>query len=346
MRVEVEVSVKELSKIFRMINKYVGKEVDLEHLLEELLKRGLSSSDFLFLVLSKLQELGTIKGKPGKIFIKSKVKKEVEKKIVENLVREIKRRKKIVVTPLEVAKFYQCPRRFYLEKVTMSKEFKEKRGRVWNGEALHLAVKLFIENLMKREVEDLILQIPRIAISRYKNRVTISEKSIGEFLLKLLKLIKDEKLVMFFTERTLFSLKHGLIGTPDVIAKKDDGSLIPIDVKLGKFEKKKGIKKEHLLQSVGEAFLIEDFFRKKVEFSYLIYFQSNSVVKIKISDEVKREFLFYKKKLEKVATDRKIPGKSKIPNAERRVCKGCHVKPICENIENLSKLKRRIRKSI
>lgn len=337
MRTRIEVNPREINRIVRIINTHVNEKVFVKNLLIELLVKKVSSSDYFFILLSKLQELDVIDGKRDFILIKKNISEKLLTRLKKGIIEEVEKRRKIFVTPLEVAKFYQCPRRFYLEKITMSKEFKKERGRAWNGEVLHLATQMFINNLMKRRVRELITEIPRIAMNRYKGKITIKEKTISNFLLKLYRLIRDEKFDILISERTLLSMKRGLIGTPDIIAGNE--RWIPIDVKLGKIDKR-GIKKEHLLQSVGEALLIEDFLRSRIDECYLIYFQSSSVVKVKLTKELKKEFMFYKRGLEKVAMEKNIPPMSKLSNARSRVCRGCHVKPVCDHIEELARLKK------
>ncbi|MCD6403158.1 MAG: PD-(D/E)XK nuclease family protein [Candidatus Aenigmarchaeota archaeon] len=343
MRIGVEINERIFSRIFKILNDHVSETVKLEDLLLELLENGINSSDYLFLILSKLEKRGFVKGGKGQVEILKVVDKETRKEIKEDVILELERNKKIFVTPLEVAKFYQCPRRLYLEKVTMSRQFKKERGRVWDGEALHLSAKLFVENLLRAPVENLIERVPSLALEKYKGQVTINKNDLKEFLRNFYDLINQEKFKLIFTERTLESLKLGLVGTPDIIAKKENGEYIAIDIKLGKFDRRKGVKKEHLLQNIGEALLIESFFRTRVKKIYLVYFQSNTVVDINLNDMLRDEFLRFKKSLERVVTKNVIPRKSKLPNAKNRVCKGCHVKPVCENIEELLKLKKRIR---
>lgn len=340
MRTEIEVDPREISGILRIINEYLNEKIFMKDLLIEILKKGVSSSDYLFIILSKLQDMGLVEGKHGVLFIKKKIDVDIDNRIKNNLIKEISKKKKIFVTPLEVAKFYQCPRRFYLEKIVSSRQFKRKRGKVWDGEVLHLAVHIFIENLFKNEVEELIKKIPRFTLNKYIGKTTLSEKDIEDFLSKLHQLIREEKFNLLLSERTLLSIKDGLMGTADIIAKNEEDEFIPIDIKLGNIDRR-GIKKEHLLQSTGEALLVEDFLRTRINASYLIYFQAGSAVKIKLDNLMKKEFISYKKMLEKVSIKKMIPSMSNLPNARNRVCKGCHVKPTCDNIEELNRLKGR-----
>jgi CRISPR/Cas system-associated exonuclease Cas4 (RecB family) len=150
-------------------------------------------------------------------------------------------------------------------------------------------------------------------------------------------MMKNEKFSKVFTEKSFESFKVGLAGTPDLICIKNDGGIVPIDIKLGTLSRM-GIKEEHLLQSIGEAILVEDYFRKRVDYSYLIYFGSNSLVKVGFNDERKEKFIGYKKRIEKISSAPFIPEKSLVDNYRRRVCVGCHVKSACNNIEDLRRI--------
>ena len=335
MRTEIEIDNRDIVKIVKTINNHSNQEILIYDLLLELLNKKVPSSDYLFIILSKLQEKRIVNGKHDYLFIKEGIKENFLKYLKKELAREIFRKRGIFVTPLEIGKFYQCPRRFYLEKVVLSRQFKKEYGGVWDGEVLHLAVKTFIENISEKDVDKSINTIARMSMEKYKNKTTITEKSVADFLIKLHELIKDENFNFLISERTLLSIKRGLMGTPDIIAKNEKGEFVPIDIKLGRIDKM-GIKKEHILQNVGEALLIEDFFRKKIDRTYLIYFQANSAIKVDLTDKMKKEFMLLKKELERVSTKKIIPPTSRLENAEARVCKGCHVEPACHNIEKLS----------
>ena len=340
MRTEIEVYPNEIARIVKIINGYLNKEILIKDLLIELLRKKVSSSDYLFLLLSKLQGLGLVEGKRGVLKIKDRIDDKLLSKLERKLNEEISRKRRIFVTPLEVAKFYQCPRRFYLEKVVLSRQFKKERGRVWDGEVLHLAVKTFIDNIMKKNVDELVTEIPKSIMSKYIGKTTITEKAIGDFLLKLYQLIKDEKFNFLTSERTLLSMKRGVMGTPDIIARNESGEFVPIDIKLGRIDKR-GVKKEHVLQNTGEALLVEYFLRTKINISYLIYFQASSVIRVQLTDDIKKEFISYKKMLERISTKKRIPYMSRLPNARSRVCRGCHVRPACDNIEGLIRIRGR-----
>jgi len=340
MRTEIEVDSREIANIVRIINNHLNEEVLVKDLLTELLNKRISSSDYLFLLLSKLQGLGLVDGRRDILIIRERVDDKLLSSLQNKIIREISRKKKIFVTPLEVAKFYQCPRRFYLEKVVLSRQFKRERGKVWDGEVLHLAVQRFIDNFRKKNVNDLASEVTESAMIKYVGKTTITEKVISDFLLKLYQLINDEKFNFLISERTLLSMKRSLMGTPDIIARNDAGEFIPIDIKFGRLDRR-GVKKEHMLQNIGEALLVEDFLRTKVNRSYLIYFQASSVIKVRLTDDIKKEFTSFKRGLERISMRKTIPHVSRLPNAKARVCKGCHVRPACDNIEELIRMKGR-----
>ena len=336
MHVGIEIKDKDVYTIIQILNSRLGEEVKLEEILVELLKRGGSSSDLLFLILQKLEKNGFVKGVRGVL----KIERKIEKGYAEKIKREIKKKfqnyRKLFVTPLEVAKFYQCPRRLFLEKVVLAKQYKEAKGRTWDGEVVHLAVNLFIKNLLKKPVEELVQESIKISMKKYEGKITINEEDLKDFLFRFYELLREENFKKIFTEKTFESFKHGLTGTPDLVGIKEN-SIIPIDLKLGRISRR-GVKEEHILQNVGESILIEDFFRKSVDTAYLIYFGSRSLVKLEISEELKKKFLSYKKQIERMCRIGKIPEKGKLPNLKRRVCLGCHVRPSCENIEMLRRI--------
>jgi CRISPR/Cas system-associated exonuclease Cas4 (RecB family) len=335
MRTEIEIDDRDIIKTVKTINNHLNQEILIDDLLLELSDKRVQSSDYLFIILSKLQKKKIVYGRHDHLFIRESIKENFLNYLKKELSIEILSKKRIFVTPLEIGKFYQCPRRFYLEKVVLSRQFKKEFGGVWDGEVLHLAVKTFIDSINEKDVDKSINKIARMSMEKYKGQTTITEKSIVDFLIKLNKLIEEENFNFLIPERTLLSIKRGVMGTPDIIAKNEKDEFVPIDIKLGRIDRM-GIKKEHLLQNVGEALLVEDFFRKKIDRTYLIYFQADSAIKVDLTNGLKKGFMLLKKELERVSTKKIIPNMSRLENAESRVCKGCHVKPACDNIENLS----------
>ncbi len=326
---------KDISTVLQILSS-ATEDVKLEDILMQLIAKNISSSDLLFLVLQKLREDGHVDGSKGILKIDSLSDEEV-KKVSDEIIKEIGRNRKLFVTPLEISKFYTCPRRLFLEKIVLSKQFKERFGKTWDGEVIHTAISLFIRNLGKGETDELVDEVTKEAIEKYKDKTTLSEEKVKEFILKFNDLVKEEKFSTIYTERTFESFKIGLIGTPDLICIKEDGGVVPIDIKLGRLNDR-GVKEEHLLQLTGESILIEDFFRKDVIYSYLVYFESNSLAKVEISNEMKRRVIGYKRRIENILERGRIPDKSRLYNFKSRVCLGCHVKPACDNIEALSRM--------
>lgn len=333
MHVGIREKDKDVLTILKILNVNVGKKVRLDEILIQLLIKNISSSDLLFMILQKLRRDGYLEGKKGVLFVVKKIENHEIKKIVKEIKNELMKNKKIFITPLEVSKFYQCPRRLWLEKIVLSKQYKEKKGKVWDGEALHLAVSLLVKSMIKGENK--VNEIVENVIKKYKNKTTLGKEKLFDFLNKFYSFIVNEEPFKLFPEKTIESFKIGLVGTPDIIVINKKNEVFPIDIKLGKVGK--NIKQEHLLQIVGESILIENFFRKKVEKCYLVYFESDSLVKINIDEELKKNFLKFKKYSGKVLKSRYIPEISKLPNYKKRVCLGCHVKHACENIENLKR---------
>ena len=255
MRIGLENKEREIDKTIELLLKF--KEGNLSDLLVQLLKKGVSSSDILFIILENLEREGVVSGKRGTIKVVGKVGEEMKERIKKNVGNRLARIKKVFLTPLEISKFYLCPRRLWLEKVVLAKQEKEERGRVWDGEAVHFAARLLFESLPKYNCEEILKRV----YEKYENKLTLEKDKLSAFLENLVNFVKEEEIEKIFAEKTIESLKLGLIGTPDAIAIKSD-EIFPIDIKLGRAEK---LRKEHMLQSVGEALLVQSYFRKNIE---------------------------------------------------------------------------------
>jgi CRISPR/Cas system-associated exonuclease Cas4 (RecB family) len=339
MRFGIEFEEGVFSKIFDILKQNEGKELKIDELLKACLENGIVSSDYLFLVLQELSSKKVIESSRGMVKIGS-IPEEVIGSSKEKVAERTKRTRKIFVTPLEIAKFYQCPRRLWLEKIVLSKQEKEKVGKVWDGEAVHAAIKLMIDNMQSEKDENfLISKASGEILKKYEGIVQLEKKDLENFLRKFLELIKEENFVSVYSERTFESLREGLIGSVDVIGFKES-EIVPIEIKYAAFKGR--IKKEHLLQAIGESILVSSYFRKEVNYSYLIYFQTNSLVKIDLNEDSLKQFFRLKNQMQKFYSTGKIPPKSKLPNYVKRVCQGCHVKKACENIEILKRMIRRI----
>jgi CRISPR/Cas system-associated exonuclease Cas4 (RecB family) len=333
----VEEKVKDIYSILQILNSHINGEVRLEDVLIQMLEKDITSSDLLFLVLKKMRLNGYLDGEEGNLKILNKIPDEEMKKISDGIDYEVSKNKNLFVTPLEIAKFYMCPRRLFLEKIVLSKQFKEEFGKTWDGEAIHLAINLFVKNFNGDNANELIDEISSQVIKKYKDKTNLTEEQIKEFIASFYEMFQEENFSKIFTEKSFESFKVGVSGTPDLICIKENGDVIPIDIKLGKISNR-GIKEEHILQSIGEAILVEEFFRKRVDYSYLIYFGSNSIEKINLNEIDKRKFISYKKMVERIGKSSHIPERTMMGNSNIRFCAGCHVRPACENIEELRRI--------
>jgi len=334
LRIGITLKEKDVDFIISLLN--LHKEVSINEVLLQMLRKNIGSSDILFILLQILTQDGYVEGSKGVLKIIKPIDEKEVNIIKSSLVENLSKNPKVFVTPLEVGKFFQCPRRVWLEKVVFSTQRKEERGKMWDGEALHFAINQLAKNLEKGEASAVIEEAANKAVEKYAEKIEIGKEKLVEFLSKFYEFIKEEEIVTIFTEKLIESFSEGLVGTPDIIGIRKDEKVIPVDIKLGYLGR--GLKKEHALQIIGESILTERFFRKRVEVAYLIYFESNSLVKIVVRDDMKREFLMYKKGLIKTFRSRYIPPISRLPNFKRRVCQGCHVKHACENIELLKRI--------
>jgi len=334
LRIGITLKEKDVDFIISLLN--LHKEVSINEVLLQMLRKNIGSSDILFILLQILTQDGYVEGSKGVLKIIKPIDEKEVNIIKSSLVENLSKNPKVFVTPLEFGKFFQCPRRVWLEKVVFSTQRKEERGKMWDGEALHFAINQLAKNLEKGEASAVIEEAANKAVEKYAGKIEIGKEKLVEFLSKFYEFIKEEEIVTIFTEKLIESFSEGLVGTPDIIGIRKDRKVIPMDIKLGYLGR--GLKKEHALQIIGESILTERFFRKSVEVAYLIYFESNSLVKIVVRDDMKREFLMYKKGLIKTFRSRYIPPISRLPNFKRRVCQGCHVKHACENIELLKRI--------
>jgi CRISPR/Cas system-associated exonuclease Cas4 (RecB family) len=317
--------------IFEVLNSYIYEEKKIEDILIQLLTRNVSCSDLLFIILQKLKKNNSIQS--GKGFIK--VLRKIENQEIERIKKEISKdlNKKLFITPLEVGKFFQCPRRLWLEKVTLSQQRKESVGKVWDGEAIHFAMKLLIRWFDKKNIEEVIEKSCKYTMKKYENKITLKSDDIKRFLKNSYNFLKNQNPLAIFSEKKIESLRIGLAGTPDIIVLGEE--IFPIDLKLGKFKK---VREENLLQMVGESLLVENFFRRKVKKCYLISFESNTATEFLITEKMKKEFLNYKKRIIRTLKSTQVPEKSKLTSYRKTICLTCHVKQACNNIENLKKV--------
>ena len=317
--------------IFKILNSYAYEESKIMDILIQLFTQNVSCSDLLFLILQKLKKANYIESGKGFIKVVKKIENSKMEKIKEEISKNLKKR--LFITPLEVSKFFQCPRRLWLEKVTLSQQHKESVGKVWDGEAIHFAMKLLIRGFERKNIEELIEDSCKYTMKKYENKITLKSEEIKKFLENSYNFLKKQNPLAIFSERKIESLKIGLAGTPDIIVLGEE--VFPIDLKLGKFKK---VKEENVLQMVGECLLVENFFRKKVRKCYLINFESNTATEFLVTEKMKRDFLNYKKKVIRTLKSPQVPEKSKLANYRKTICLTCHVRQACNNIENLKKV--------
>lgn len=338
-RLELRIEENVFDKIIDILRRNEGNELKIDDIIMICFENSIVSSDYLFLILQELSSRKLIESRKGIVKI-GKIPDDIISDLKNRFIGRIRRIKKVFITPLEVAKFYQCPRRLWLEKIVLSKQEKEKIGKVWDGEAVHFALKLMLDNMSVEKDENfLISKSVEQVLKKYEGLIQIEKKILEEFLRRFLELIKEENFIKIYSEKTIESIKDGVIGSIDVIGFKND-ELVPIEIKYAEFKGR--IKKEHLLQAIGESILLSNYFRKEVKYSYIVYFQTNSLVRVEINEKLKRKFFKLKRKIEIFYSTGKIPPKSKLPNYVERVCKGCHVKRACDNIELLRRMIRKI----
>lgn len=336
MRIGIEFPENTFQKLVEIIDVISVEERSIDDILITLLNSQITSSDLLFVALQKLEEMKIVRGTAGKIKVTRPLSMNEKNELINHVKNFVeKNSSKLFLTPLEISKFFQCPRRLFLEKIVLSKQQKEKRGRTWDGEILHKSVYLLIRNLLREDLKEEIPLLVEKVLKEYEGKYTLEKEEMIDFLFRFLDFIREENFKIILPETTFISFKLGLMGTPDIVAIKEDGEIIPIDLKLGELKEK--IKEEHLIQNIGEGLLVESFFRKKVERCILIYYSTKNIGEIKLQKKFKKKFLDLKKRIVRTIKYGKIPSKSVLPNFTKRVCPGCHVKEVCEHIEKLKK---------
>lgn len=336
MRFNLEYDENSFNKIVEILKGIQNKEVSIFEIEKECLKQNVVSTDYLFLILQHLNIRGIVEANKGIVKVKEEIKDEVISEAKEIVRKRISSVSKIFLTPLEISKFFQCPRRLWLEKIVLAKQEKEKTGKVWDGEALHLAVKNLIENLGKKEEEVLLKESVDYGIKTFEGAVEIKPEEMEVMIKNLIEELKKENFDLILPERTIISIRLGLVGSIDLVAFRED-EVYPIEVKHASYKGR--VKKEHLIQSVGESMLLSSYFRKKIEHSYIFYTQTSSLIKINVTKKNVSNFMKAVRRISKIYSSDRIPPKSNLPNYRERVCKGCHVKQACDNIERMRRRK-------
>jgi len=335
MRFSVEYDENSFNKVIDVLKEFSNKEVSLFEIGKECLRRGVIFSDYLFVILQHLNIKKIVEAKKNVINIKGNLTEEVIEE-TKDLVKRKLSVSKLFLTPLEVSKFFQCPRRLWLEKVVLSKQKKEKVGKVWDGEAVHLSIKNFFENIGKKEESLLLKESVEYGLKSFEGAVQIEEKEIEEIIKEFIEELKSENFDLILPERTIVSIKFGLVGSMDLIAFRDN-EVYPIEIKYAAYRGK--LKKEHLIQGIGEVLLLNSYFRKNIKKFYIFYSQTKNLVEVNVKRRYILNFMKAVSKIFKVYSSQKIPPKSRLPNYKERVCKGCHVMHACNNIEVIKRKK-------
>lgn len=323
MKTELKNIERDLEITFNILKNYRGRESNVNEILFELFKNNAYSSDFFYMILSELKKRNLINSQKDIVEIKDYDEK-VESEIKEFIVKNTKNKKRLILTPLDVAKFYLCQRRLWLEKIVLSREEKEEKGKNWDGEALHLASKLAIQTKnVKESVEK--------SLKEFENKLqTLNKESLENFLEKILEFFSGEEFKVVVPEREIISLKFNMDSIIDIVAIRK-GEVLTFDIKYGKVNKE--LREEHIIQSVGEAISANSFFRSRPKESYIIYYESDKIVKIDIGKREIGNFLRLLKSIKKTYSSPLIPPMSNLPNFRKRVCAGCHVRKACDLIE-------------
>lgn len=332
MKLKIEISEKDLEKIIDILN-FVGKKT-IDEIILELLNNEIYTSDILFLLLQKLSRDEKIISNANEIQKNELFSEEYKRELIEYAKNKLnKLTKKIFLTSLEISKFFQCQRRFFLEKVVHSKQKKEQKS--YEGEVFHKSISEFIKNYNKYSynLDILTSLVSENILEKYRGKVRISNDDVRRMLFSIDSLIKRLNLKYIVSEPLLVSIKYGIIGTPDIIAITQDNEILPIEIKTNVKRIKRGLK----VQLAGEAFVVEAYFRKEIREVMLLSLNNRRIFKVKITDEDRKLILNLLRAIKKSLFLRKIPPTSSLPNFRKVVCPYCHVKEVCDFIEEIGK---------
>ncbi|MCS7122988.1 MAG: hypothetical protein RMJ17_00190 [Candidatus Aenigmarchaeota archaeon] len=317
-----------VEQTFNLIKNLEGKTISVDEVLMEMFKNGFLTSDIFFMFLGELKKRNLIESQKNLATFKKFENKEELEKIKSFIIRKTMKEKKVILTPWDVAKFYVCPRRLWLEKVTLSRELKKEKGINWDGEALHLAIK---EALLGKEINEAVDYV----LKQYEGKIVeLKKEEMSNFISKLQELIKGGNFKYFFPERQVLSLEYKLFGIPDIITIDENNNVSIIEVKYGSIEGE--VRKEHLIQLVGEVIVSSVFFRRKPIYGYLVYYKANKIAKVEIAKNEVKNFFNLSKKILLMFSRNTIPPLSRLPNFRKLICPNCHVKKACDQIEILN----------
>jgi CRISPR/Cas system-associated exonuclease Cas4 (RecB family) len=311
----------------------IEKEKNLDEILVELLLRKVYTSDILFILLQKLSKEGYIFSDVNKIRKEKNIEEEKKKEILNYLKNKVENivKNKIFFSSLDISKFSQCPRRFFLEKVVKSQQKKTQSS--FEGEVFHRASYLLIKNYNKIPLEQLISQVSERVLNEFKGKVKVEKNAILSSLGFLDEFIRKYKFKFLISEPKIISIKNGLIASPDLIGISEN-EIIPIDLKMGSLRVKEALK----IQLLSEVVVVESFFKKEVNSAMIISLLKRKVFKLKINQEEKQKVYVIKKQIERSLLSNKIFPISNLPNFRKLICPFCHVKDICDEIEKTKKI--------
>jgi len=308
------------------------EEKSLDEILIELLSKKVFTSDILFVALEKLSKDGYISSNLNRIKLEKELNEEKRKEILEFLKSRFKTlTKKIFFSSLDISKYSQCPRRFFLEKVVKSQQ--KKTSSSFEGEVFHKASYLLIKNYNKIPLEQLISQVSEKVLEEFKNKVKIEREKIVFSLGFLDRFIKKFRFKYLIPEPKIISIKNGLIASPDLIGINENG-IIPIDLKMGSLRVKEALR----IQLLAEAVTLEGFFKKEINEVMIVSLLKKKIFRLRINNEEKEKVFIIKRQIEKSLLSNKIFPISNLPNFRRLVCPFCHVKEICDEIEKTRKI--------
>jgi len=311
----------------------IEKEKTLDEILVELLSRKVHTSDILFILLQKLSKEGYIFSDVNKIRKEKNIEEEKKKEILNYLKNRVESivKNKIFFSSLDISKFSQCPRRFFLEKVVKSQQKKTRSS--FEGEVFHKASYLLIKNYNKIPLEQLISQVSEGVLSEFKDKVKVEKSAILSSLGFLDEFIRRHRFRFLISEPKIISIKSGLIASPDLIGISEN-EIIPIDLKMGSLRVKEALK----IQLLSEVVVVENFFKKEVNSAMIVSLLKRKVFRLEISQEEKQKVYAIKRQIERSLLNNKIFPISNLPNFRRLICPFCHVKDICDEIEKAKKI--------
>jgi len=332
MKTKIEVNREILEKSIELID-FVGKK-SIDDLILDFLLNKIYISDILFFLLQKLSNDDKIVSSLNIIEKNEYLDENYKKELIEYLENKIsKLSRKLFFTPLEISKFYQCPRRFFLEKFVHSQQKKTERS--FEGEVFHKSIREFVKNYNKytHNLEVLSSMISENVLKEYQGKVEMKKEQILETLYAIDNFIKREKFKYLIPEPLLISIKYGLVGSPDLIGVTQNNEVIPIEIKTGTKRIKRGLK----IQLAGEALVIEASLRREVNKVILLSLNNRKIFRIRITEEDKKLVQNLLSRMKKTLFIKRIPPMSSLPNFRKVVCPYCHVREVCDFIEDVTK---------